>query len=66
MSIARKLRREKQIQARKALRQELKDGAVQEHIKKQVHDALLKGYDHGYELGKLEVAEAAFGLSYDG
>ena len=64
MSIARKMRREKQIQARKALRHELKDQAVQDFIKDQVRRGGYENYMAGVKAGKDIIIHAADHLEY--
>lgn len=64
MSIQRKIKREQQIQGRKALRAALKDQSIRDFITDQVKRGGYNNYMAGVEAGKEMVAHAADHLEY--
>ena len=68
MSVARKLKREKQIQERRALRAQLKDESVQNHIRREV-DLECKRMStqwakFGFDIAINKITHAADDLTY--
>lgn len=65
MRTARQQRRDAQIQARKALRHELRDPAINAYLRERIEGAHAMGVRHGAQLMLDRIVTAAFHLTYE-